>query len=55
MGSLLKSIPSLAYVGLLLALLFYIYGVRGIFRSNDPVHFQDLSTALRTLFRVVTL
>ena len=56
-GSLLKSMPSLAYVGLLLAVLFYIYAVLGvfIFRGNDPVHFQDLSTSLLTLFRVVTL
>ena len=56
-GSLLKSIPSLAYVGLLLLVLFYIYAVMGVFmfRGNDPVHFQDLSTALLTLFRVVTL
>jgi voltage-gated sodium channel len=56
-GSLLKSIPSLAYVGLLLVVLFYIYAVMGVFmfRGNDPVHFQDLSTALLTLFRVVTL
>ena len=56
-GSLRKSIPSLAYVGILLAVLFYIYGVLGvfIFRGNDPVHFNNLSTALLTLFRVVTL
>jgi voltage-gated sodium channel len=56
-GSLLKSIPSLAYVGLLMAIMFYIYAVLGVFmfRGNDPVHFQDLSTALLTLFRVVTL
>ncbi len=56
-SSLLKSIPSLGYVGLLLAVLFYVYAVMGIFlfRGNDPVHFQDLSTSLLTLFRVVTL
>jgi voltage-gated sodium channel len=56
-SSLLKSIPSLAYVGLLLGVLFYVYAVMGVFmfRGNDPVHFQDLSTALLTLFRVVTL
>jgi len=56
-GSLLKSIPSLGYVGLLLLVLFYIYAVMGVFmfRGNDPVHFQDLSTTLLTLFRVVTL
>ncbi len=56
-GSLLKSIPSLAYVGLLLGILFYIYAVTGVFmfRDNDPVHFKDLSTSLLSLFRVVTL
>ena len=56
-GSLLKSIPSLGYVGLLLGVLFYVYAVLGVFmfRGNDPVHFLDLSTALLTLFRVVTL
>ncbi len=38
-------------------MLFYVYAVLGVylFRGNDPVHFQDLSTALLTLFRVVTL
>ena len=56
-NSLLKSVTSLGYVGLLLAVLFYVYAVLGVylFRGNDPVHFQDLSTALLTLFRVVTL
>jgi voltage-gated sodium channel len=56
-GSLLKSLPSLVYVGLLLAVMFYIYAVVGVFlfRGNDPVHFSDLATALLTLFRVVTL
>ena len=56
-NSLLKSITSLGYVGLLLGVLFYVYAVLGVylFRGNDPVHFQDLSTALLTLFRVVTL
>lgn len=56
-GSLIKSLPSLIYVGLLLTILFYIYAVLGVFsfRANDPVHFKDLPTALLTLFRVVTL
>ena len=56
-NSLLKSVTSLGYVGLLLGVLFYVYAVLGVylFRGNDPVHFQDLSTALLTLFRVVTL
>ena len=44
-------------MGLLLGVLFYVYAVMGVFlfRGNDPVHFQDLSTSLLTLFRVVTL
>lgn len=56
-SSLLKSIPSLVYVGLLLGLLFYVYAVVGVFmfRDNDPVHFADLPTALLSLYRVVTL
>ncbi|MEM6332930.1 MAG: ion transporter [Planctomycetota bacterium] len=56
-GSLLKSLPSMFYVGILLTLLFYIYGVLGVFmfRDNDPVHFGDLGKSLLTLFRVVTL
>ncbi len=54
---LLKSIPSMAYVGILLFLLFYVYAVMGVFlfRDNDPVHFTDLATSFLTLFRVVTL
>ena len=54
---LLRSIPSMGYVGLLLVLIFYIYAVLGVFlfRGNDPAHFQDLPTAFLTLFRVVTL
>ena len=56
-AALLKSIPSMLWVGLLLGLLFYIYAVMGValFRPNDPVHFRDLPTSLLTLFRVVTL
>lgn len=56
-GSLIKSLPSMVYVGMLLFLLFYIYAVMGVFlwRDNDPVHFRDLQTAFLSLFRVVTL
>lgn len=54
---LLKSIPSMFYVGVLLSLTFYVYAVLGVFlfRENDPVHFRNLPTSLLTLFRVVTL
>ncbi|MCG8528903.1 MAG: ion transporter [Opitutales bacterium] len=56
-GVLMKSLPSLGYVGLLLGLLFYVFAVVGVFKfsGNDPVHFGDLPTALLTLFRVATL
>jgi voltage-gated sodium channel len=56
-SSLLRSLPSMFYVGLLLFLLFYVYAVIGVFlfRDNDPTHFGDLPTSLLTLFRVVTL
>lgn len=56
-GSLIKSLPSMFYVGILLALMFYIYAVMGVFlwRGNDPVHFRDLQTSMLSLFRVVTL
>lgn len=56
-GSLIKSLPSMMYVSILLALMFYIYAVMGVFlwRENDPVHFRDLQTSMLSLFRVVTL
>lgn len=55
-SALLKSIPSMGYVALLLAMLFYVYAVAGvfIFGPNDPLHFGDLPTAMLSLFRVVT-
>ncbi len=56
-GALIRSIPSMGYVGVLLALNFYVYAVMGVFlfSENDPVHFKDLPTAMLSLFRVVTL
>ena len=56
-SALLKSVPSMAYVGLLLLLLFYVYAVAGVFLFglNDPTHFRSLPIAMLTLFRVVTL
>lgn len=55
--ALLKSIPSMMYVSILLALMFYMYAVTGVFlfSKNDPVHFGTLQESLLTLFRVVTL
>ncbi len=56
-GTLLKSIPSMGYVGLLLSLLFYIYAVTGVFffGKADPQHFGNLGDALLTLSGVITL
>jgi len=55
-GALLKSIPSMAWVGLLLLLLFYIYAVAAtfMFGTNDPVRFGNLQTSMLTLFTIVT-
>jgi voltage-gated sodium channel len=56
-GALLKSIPSMGYVGLLLSILFYMYAVTGVFffGKADPQHFGSLGDALLTLFGVITL
>lgn len=55
-GALLNSLPSMAYVGLLLTVLFYVYAVAGvmIFSTNDPRHFGSLPLAFLSLFQVVT-
>lgn len=56
-SALLKSIPSMGYVAAFLALLFYVYGVAGVFLFglNDPAHFGSLGKAMLSLFTVVTL
>jgi voltage-gated sodium channel len=56
-SAMLKSIPSMAYVSLLLLLLFYLFAVTAtfIFSANDPVHFENLQLSMLSLFRVVTL
>lgn len=56
-GALLKSIPSMGYIGLLLSVLFYIYGVTAVFffAKADPLHFGTLGDAILTLFGVITL
>jgi voltage-gated sodium channel len=56
-GALLRSIPSMGYVGMLLFIHFYIYAVMGtfLFGAKDPEHFGTLGVSLLTLFQVVTL
>lgn len=54
--ALIKSLPSMAYVSLLLCLIFFIYGVIGVhfFKVFDKIHFGSLPIAILTLFKVVT-
>ncbi len=56
-GALVKSIPSMGYIILLIAILFYVYAIVGVFvfGASDPTHFGDLHHTLITLFKVLTL
>jgi voltage-gated sodium channel len=56
-GALVKSIPSMGYIILLIAIIFYVYAIAGVmvFGSSDPMHFGDLHHTLVTLFKVLTL
>ena len=56
-GALLRSLPSIAYVFLLLVIIFFTYGAMGVyfFADNDPFHFGNLPNALLSLFRIITL
>jgi voltage-gated sodium channel len=56
-GTMTRSIPSLAHVSLLLGLLLYLYAVIGVnlFGARDPQHWASLRVALLTLFQILTL
>jgi voltage-gated sodium channel len=56
-GTMTRSIPSLAHVSLLLALLLYLYAVIGVnlFGAHDGEHWGSLGRALLTLFQMLTL
>jgi len=56
-GTMLRSIPSMAHVVLLLALLLYIYAILGfsLFHTHDPEHWGSLAASLQTLFQILTL
>jgi voltage-gated sodium channel len=56
-GTMTRSIPSLAHVSLLLGLLLYLYAVIGVnlFGLHDPAHWGSLRSALLTLFQILTL
>jgi voltage-gated sodium channel len=54
---MIRSVGSLGYVGLILFIHFYIYGLAGVklFGTLDPIHFGSLSVSFLALFQVVTL
>ena len=56
-ATLVRSIPSMGHVILLMAVIFYIYGVTGyhLFHEHDPSNWGTLGAALLTLFQIVTL
>ena len=55
-GALVKALPSMAYVLLLMFILFYIYAAVGsfIFEAINPVLWGDIAISMLTLFRVIT-
>ena len=55
--TLVRSIPSMFHITILMGILFFIYAVLGfhLFHQHDPTHWRDLSYAVLTLFRIVTL
>ena len=54
--TLLHSLPTLWMVFLLMAILYYTYGVIGyfLFGENDPQHFGSLPSTFLTLFQMMT-
>lgn len=56
-GALLKSLPSIAYIGVLLLLFFYVFAVLAVFMfgQNDPFRFGSLQASFLTLFQIVTM
>lgn len=55
--SLLHSIPSIGWIGVLLMIVFYIFAVIGnnLFGSDYPEYFGSLMGSLFTLFQIMTL
>ena len=56
LNSLVKALPQLAYVLLLMFIIFYIYAAMGttFFESINPTLWGDIAVSLLTLFRVMT-
>ena len=56
-NALLMGMSSIAYIGMILFLCFYVFAILGmiLFRDNDPFHFGNLHISMFTLFRCSTL
>jgi voltage-gated sodium channel len=56
-GALLAAIPGLGSIGLVLAIIFYVFAVIGtnLFAETHPQWFGSLGSTLYTLFQVMTL
>lgn len=55
-NSLIKALPGMAYIALLMFIIFYIYGAIGSFMFGEinPTLWGNIAIALLTLFRVAT-
>ena len=55
--TMLRSIPSMAHVVTLLAIVLYVYAILGyyLFAAVAPAHWGGLGTALLSLFQILTL
>jgi voltage-gated sodium channel len=56
-GGLIGALPGMGSILLLIALIFYVFGVMAVnlYGTDDPEHFGTLGSALFTLFTVMTL
>lgn len=56
-SALMKGVSSIGYIGLILLLCFYVFGILGnmMFAKNDPFHFQYLHYAMVSLFQSATM
>lgn len=56
-SALIRSLPSMGYVSLLLALIVYVYGALGtyFFSGIAPAYFGTLHQSILTLFTILTL
>lgn len=56
-GALVKSVPSMGYIGVLLFIQLFVFAILGnlLFSQNDPENFGNLGSSMMTLAQVITL